>query len=259
MSESYAVITGASSGLGKAFAIELAKEKHSLLLISLPNEDLPELCNDLKRKYKIQVAYFETDLSEKENVLSVVEWINSKYQIDILINNAGIGGTKQFEQVKIEYLEKIIELNITATTLLTHELLPNLKSRKKAHVLNISSLAGLSPIPYKTIYPASKAFIHSFSRGLNEELKNSSVTVSVVNPGPMKTNGDATKRINNHGFFTKITLKKPEKVAKYSLRKMKKGKSLIITNLLSWIVLKITPTWISLPILGKKFKRETDA
>lgn len=258
MEKNYAVITGASSGLGKAFAETLAGEKHSLLLISLPDEDLPQLCEELKNKFHISVACFETDLSERENVLKVAQWINMNYTIDILINNVGIGGSKQFDRAEIDYLQKMININITATTLLTHELLPNLRSRKKAHILNISSLAGLSPIPYKTIYPASKAFIYSFSRGLNEELKDTSVTVSVVNPGPMKTNGNTTKRINNHGFLTKITLKEPEEIAKYSIRKMKKGKSLIITNWLSWTVLKLTPIWISLPILGKKFKSEIE-
>lgn len=258
MKKNYAVITGASTGLGRAFAETLAKENHSLLLISLPDEGLTKLCEDLEERFEISVECFETDLSKRENVLQAVQWINENYSIDILINNVGIGGSQRFEEAEIEYLEKMIDINITATTLLTHELLPNLKAREKAHILNVSSLAGLSPIPYKTIYPASKAFIHSFSRGLNEELKNTSVSVSVVNPGPMKTNGNTTKRINRHGFLSRITLREPEEIASYSIRKMKSGKSLIVTNWLSWIVLKLTPTWISLPILGRKFKSEVD-
>lgn len=256
MNKTFAVVTGASQGLGKSFAEELAKENHNLILVSLSQEDLPNLCKELNRKYKVECHFFETDLSREENILEMTDWINSKFQIDILINNAGIGGSAYFEKVENEDLQKMIQLNVVATTLIIHELLPNLKAQKKAHILNISSLAGLSPIPYKTVYPASKAFIYSFSRGLHEELKNTSVSVSVVNPGPMKTNGDTTKRIKKQGVFTKIALRKPEEIARISIRQMKKGKSMIITNWLSWLVLKIVPTWISLPILGKKFKHE---
>lgn len=256
MNKTFAVVTGASQGLGKSFAEELAKENHNLILVSLSNEELPNLCKELNHKYGVECHFFETDLSREENILEMTDWINSKFQIDILINNAGIGGSAYFEKVKNEDLQKMIQLNVVATTLIIHELLPNLKAQQKAHILNISSLAGLSPIPYKTVYPASKAFIYSFSRGLHEELKNTSVSVSVVNPGPMKTNGDTTKRIKKQGIFTKIALRKPEEIARFSIRQMKKGKPMIITNWLSWLVLKIVPTWISLPILGKKFKHE---
>lgn len=87
-----------------------------------------------------------------------------------------------------------------ATSLLTHQLLPNLQKSSKAYVLNVSSLAAFSPIGYKTVYPASKAFIHSFSRGLYQELKDTNVFVSVVNPGPMKTNAEVSRRIEEQGF-----------------------------------------------------------
>ena len=258
MEKVFAVVTGASRGLGKAFAEELAKEEHNLLLVSLPDENLSGLCEELNTRYEIECHYYEADLTRNEEILKTAQWINENYKIEVLINNAGIGGSRYFGKVETEYLQKMIQLNVMATTLLIHELLPNLKMRKKAFILNVSSLAGLSPIPFKTVYPASKAFIYSLSRSLNEELKNTSVSVSVVNPGPMKTNGNTTDRINKQGFFTKITLKKPEDVARYSIKKMKKGKSLIITNFLSWIVLKIVPVRISLPILGRKFKHEAE-
>jgi short-subunit dehydrogenase len=99
----------------------------------------------------VKTSCYETDLSIKENVLDLTEWINSKFSIHMLINNAGIGGSKKFSDASGSYIEKIIQLNVLATSLLTHQLLPNLQKSSKAYILNVSSLAAFSPIGYKTI------------------------------------------------------------------------------------------------------------
>lgn len=256
MKDTFTVITGASQGLGKAFAEELARDKKNLLLVSLPDEELPRLCKHFQKEYGIQAEFYETDLGKKENILGLATWINKNFDIDTLINNAGIGGTKKFDEVSASYIENMICLNVMATSILTHQLLPNLKSQKRSYVLNICSLAAFSPMAYKTVYPASKAFIYSFSRSLNEELKNTNITVSVVSPGPMKTNGNTTKRINKQGIFTKMALQEPSAVAKYSIEKMRKGKAVIVPNRLSWLVINFFPSWIMIPIMTKKFKKE---
>lgn len=256
--ENFAVITGASQGLGKSFAKELAKKGNNLLLLSLPNEGLSGFCKRLEKQFKIKAVPYETDLSKKENLYAVTDWINEKYEINILINNVGIGGTRKFDEVSSSYIEKMIGLNVMATSILTHRLLPNLKARDKANVLNVSSLAGYSPIGYKTVYPASKAFVYSFSRGLYQELLGTSVCVSVVAPGPMKTNGNTTQRIEKQGFFARVTLRDPDNVARYCIRKLEKRKAVIYVNRFSWLVLKLVPTWISLPIITNRFKKELD-
>ena len=192
----------------------------------------------------------------KENILNVCNCINEKYDIDILINNAGIGGSKMFEKASTQYLESIIYLNILATTLITHQLLPNLKKRNKAYILNISSLAGLSPIGYKTIYPASKAFIHSFSRGLYQELRNTNVFVSVVNPGAMATNDETKNRIKNQGFWGKLTLLEPDSVANKCIKQIYKRDTVIVVNPISWLFLRIMPIWVRLPLLTNTIKKE---
>lgn len=258
MIEKYAVVTGASRGLGKSFANELASKGNNLLLLSLPNEGLPELCNQIQKRYKVKAVCYESDLSVKEKVHLAADWINQHYQINILINNVGVGGTKKFDEVPTSYIEKMIALNIMATSILTHRLLPNLKLSKKSNILNISSLAGYSPIGYKTVYPASKAFIYSFSRGLYQELKGSSVCVSVVCPGPMKTNGNTTQRIEKQGFFARATLLDPDKVARYCVKQLQKRKAVVLVNRLSWLVLKLVPIWISIPILTKQFRKELE-
>jgi len=119
-------------------------------------------------------------------------------------------------------------------------------------------MAAFSPIGFKTVYPASKAFIYSFSRGLNQELKDTNVFVSVVNPGAMKTNDEIRLRIKKQGFLGKLTLTDPAKVAKYCIRQLFKKESVIIINPISWFILSILPVWIKLPLMTKAIKREID-
>jgi hypothetical protein len=256
MDNLYAVVTGASQGLGKSFALELAKKGINLILISLPNQNLSELCSSLHQQFGIQVAFKETDLSIKENVLSITNWVNDNFNVNILVNNAGIGGTKKFEDATAFYIEKIIQLNVLATSLITHQLLSNLKKQKKAYILNVSSLAALSPIGYKTVYPASKAFVHSFSRGLYQELKDTNVFVSVVNPGAMATNAEVSERIEKQGFLGKLTLLDPDKVARRCIKQVLKRDSVIMVNPFSWLILNILPIWVRLPLMSNAIKKE---
>ncbi len=252
----YAVITGASLGLGKAFAYELAQRKTNLILVSLPNQNLGELSHMLIENFNIDVHYFETDLSITDNVIQFSEWINENFDIDILINNAGLGGSKKYIEANVDYINSIIQVNIMATSILTRKLLPNLMKRDNSYILNVSSMAAFNPIGYKTVYPASKAFVHSFSRGLYQELKNTNVFVSVVNPGAIKTNPEVTQRIERQGFLGRLTLAKPEKIAKICINRLLKRDSVIMVNKFSWAMLAILPIWIKLPLLTNVVKRE---
>lgn len=261
MEKKYVVITGASNGLGKAFACELAQRGFDLILVALPNEGLPQLANELTSEYR-EALYYETDLTSFENVLSLTAWINHNYNVWMLINNAGIGGTKRYIEADRHYLNNIIQLNVMSMSLITRELLPNLMQRKSAFVLNVSSMAAFSPMGYKTVYPASKAFVHHFTRGLYQELKGSSVFVSVVNPGPMKTNSNVTARIEKQGIFGKLGLLSPEKVAQISIKKLLKRDAMIMLGMgngLSWLLMKIIPVWIRLPLLTHSIKSELSA
>lgn len=255
----YTVITGAGAGLGKSIAEECAGRKMNLILISLPNENLVQFSEELKEKYKIDVVALETDLSRENSITELSEKIIDKYPIDMLINNAGVGGSMAFEKSSMKYLDTIIMVNVRATALLTRMLLPELKKRKKAYILNVASMASFGPLAFKTVYPASKAFIYSFSRGLTEELKGSSVFLSVIHPGPMMTNKDVTERIKTQGFIGQMGLLPPEKVAKIAINRLLVKDSLVIPgtlNKVNWIVMKITPTWLSLYLSAKIVKRE---
>lgn len=256
MKDLYAVVTGASQGLGKSFAIELAKRGSNLVLISLPNQDLQSLCNALQDQYGIKAYHYETDLSAKENIKELGLWINSRFDIDTLINNVGIGGTKKFQEATTQYIERIIQLNVMTPSILTHQLLPNLMRRKQAYILNVSSLAAFSPIGYKTVYPASKAFVRSFSRGLHEELKGTNVSVKVVYPGPMRTNTDSTQRMERQGRIARMAAVCPDKVARYCVRRLSQRDSVIMVNRFSLLFLAIMPTWLALPLITNRIKKE---
>ena len=254
----FAIVTGASQGLGKEMAIELARKKRNVLLVALPGEGLPELCNYLKTEFAVEVDYFETDLTENDAVFEVASWALSNYKIDVLINNAGIGGSLSFESASINYIENIILLNVRALSLLTRLILPELKNHEKAWILNVASMASFSPIAYKTVYPASKAFVYSFSRGLYEELKDTGVFVSVLHPGPIATNPDVVKRIKDNGFFGKLGLISPENLAKIAITQLFKRDTLILPgfmNKINWLLIKIVPIWIRLPLVSSVVKR----
>ncbi len=255
-SNQFAVITGASQGLGKAFAIELAKRQIHVILVSLPGQNLRRLSEWISKEHGVQAYYYETDFSVDKNILDLAAWINENFNVSILINNAGIGGSRSFEEAHIDYINTILQVNVKATALLTHQLLPNLKRQPKSYILNVSSIAAFSPVGYKTVYPASKAFVHSFTRGLYAELKHSNVFVSVINPGAMATSHEITSRIEKQGIFGKLTLKEPSKVAKYSIDRLFKRDTVIMINPVTWLISAILPVWIKLPMMTNIVKRE---
>lgn len=258
LKKGYALITGASMGLGKAFSIELAKQGFSLILVSLPNQNLQKLGIEISDAFKVEVLCFEYDFSNIKDIYDLTELVNENYQIQVLINNAGTGGSKKFDEAKKEYINTILNVNIHGTSVLTHQLLPNLKQFEKAYILNVSSIAAFSPVGYKTVYPASKSFIYSFSIGLAQELKKDNITVSVISPGAMKTNKEITARIEKQGVIGKLTLLEPTEVAKMSLKKMFKGQTLILVNPMSWFISKLIPLKYKTAMLSNIVKRELE-
>ncbi|XOV94648.1 MAG: SDR family NAD(P)-dependent oxidoreductase [Bacteroidota bacterium] len=257
----YSLITGAANGLGKAFAYELGRRKHNLILIDLPNTSLKALCDELHHKHGITAIYLEYDLSAYDELKKLITYINENFQINVLINNVGRGGSKKMEQVDSQYINSIVQLNVMATSILTHGLLPNLICQKEAYVLNVSSIIAFNPVGYKTVYPASKSFVYAFSMGLAEELKNTSVSVSVVTPGPMETNPDVCERIKAQGAFAKIGLLSPGRVAEISISKLYRKKRLILLNgfnMINYLISKLLPTSVWLSPICKVIKRETE-
>ncbi len=258
-SELFTIITGASKGLGKSFAIECARAGNNLILVSLPGESVSQTATELSKKYNIKAIAYETDLTIEKSIYSLAKWIKSNYQIDMLINNAGIGGTNNFADAKVDYIDTIIQLNMRALVLLTHQLLPLLKSQKRSYILNIASMAAFGPMPYKTIYPASKAFVSSFSRGLNAELKGTNVSVSVAHPGGMATNPEIIERLNKYNRLVKSTFIPSEKIAKICIKQTLAKKTVIVpglANKISRLFYSFVPEDLRLKIFSRSLKKE---
>ncbi|MBN1387012.1 MAG: SDR family NAD(P)-dependent oxidoreductase [Bacteroidales bacterium] len=261
MKGQYSVITGAAKGLGRAFAYALAKRKINTLLIDLPGTGLAELCKEIRYISGTDSVCFEQDLTIKDSIVELSEKINREYEVFILINNVGAGGAKRFDKVDVDYINRMIQLNVMATSVMTHQLIPNLKRQDKSYILNVASMASFSPMGYKTVYPATKAFIRYFSRGLCQEFRKTNIFVSVVCPGPMKTNADVTKRIESQSAIGHFGVVSPEKVAEISIRRLFKKDKMIIANFanrVNWLIMKILPGCIRLPLVSRIMRREAE-
>ncbi|MBC8436018.1 MAG: SDR family NAD(P)-dependent oxidoreductase, partial [Bacteroidetes bacterium] len=255
----YTLITGASSGLGREMAIECAERGMNLILVALPGRNLDILCDVLEEEYGIIARYYERDLTGRDAIVKLVKDILPHYRINFLINNAGTGGTIPFEESSVEYLERIIQLNITAVSLLTRLLLPEIQKHPEALILNVSSMAAFSPFPYKTIYQASKAFVSNFSKSLAQELKETHVKVSVLHPGPIMTNHDASVRIINLGANGRRGLILARELARIGIDGVQRGKRTMIPgmgNLVNWLMMTKLPQWIVMRVLTRVMAKE---
>ena len=241
----YTLITGASQGMGLHMAEECASLNRNVLLVSLPGENLKKLSVDIKEKYGVQSAYFEIDLTEENSAKNIHNWVHkNNYSIDFLINNAGFGGVGSFEDYSIEYIEKMIDLNIKATTNLTHYFIPDLKNNSPSFILNNASMIANFPCPYKSIYAASKVYVKYFTEALKVELEVYDISVSLLQPGATPTNEVVKNQINKGGFFARLSVTEANKVAKKAVRDTLNGKSIIIPgwkNRMSLRFLKIVP------------------
>ncbi|WP_184545633.1 SDR family NAD(P)-dependent oxidoreductase [Mucilaginibacter sp. FT3.2] len=184
----YALITGASKGIGRAMALLLAQKGYSLLLVARSANELENLTALIKSQYNVEAAYYVADLAVSGTASQIAGWVKTlDVPVSILINNAGFGIWGNFEQLDIAGQTSMIQVNITAVAELSHYLLPTLKAQKQAYILNVSSTAAYQAVPTLAIYAASKSFVLSFSRALRYELKSTTVSVSCLCPGPTDT------------------------------------------------------------------------
>ena len=197
MKEQYTLITGASIGIGKAIAECCAKRRMNLVLVALPGENLEELSYLIASKYHVKVVFLELDLTDPHAADVVFKWCKENdVRINILVNNAGVGYQGNFSDFDASFYRNLLTLNVIALTMLTREFLPELKLRKNAHILNVSSFGGFYPMPFKSVYAASKSYVTTFSEALHEELKNTSVTVTTLCPAGVDSFNDSSIRID---------------------------------------------------------------
>jgi len=225
----YTLITGASSGIGKAMAEEFARRERNLLLIALPNTGLETQCEYLNLKFNVISRFLEIDLRERDAPKKILSFVKDEnLQINALINNIGVGHAGRVGDYHYEDISEMIMLNIYSATHLTNLFLKELKSYPESYILNMGSFGGYVPTPYKSIYMASKAYIYYFSFGLSQELENSSVKVSVAMPGSVPSNKKMTDRIKQDGATSRLMAISPNEVAKYIVPRLFLGEKVII-------------------------------
>lgn len=223
------VITGASSGIGEAFARALAARGHNLLLVARSEDKLMTLCSELGRISRIHCQHAAMDLTKPESPEQLfAEATQRDMQVDFLINNAGFGSMGDFATLDVTRELEMIDLNVGALVEITHRFLQPMRERKSGTILNVASTAGYQPVPYMATYAATKAFVLSFSEALWEENRTYGIEVMALCPGVTET-----------GFFAASHIQKPparivetpEQVVDTALRALKRRKSSIISGL----------------------------
>lgn len=229
-------------GIGKALASECARRGMNLLLVALPGPELDQTAAEIRKNFSVAVETLGIDLTENMSPGKVLEWCEQhNYAVNILMNNAGLAGSVVFETSPVEYSDDRIMLNIRAMVLLCRLFIPILKQNKKAYILNTGSFSAYQPLPFKSVYAASKSFVHLFSLALNEELRDTPVSVAVVNPNGVRTNPETYERINTHGILVKkFLILDADKVARLSVEGILKGKKIIIPGFWNRFILQIT-------------------
>lgn len=184
-----ALITGASAGLGREFARQLAPQCRHLVLVARRRERLEQArVKLLLHQSNLDVHVFEADLSDPAQRVALLEWLETlPFRIDFLINNAGLGDRGLFAESDWEKVRAVIDVNIEALTHLTLLLLPHLRTHPRAAILNVSSAAGMLPLPKMAVYAATKAYVSSFTEALRAELRGSGIRVTQLCPGPVET------------------------------------------------------------------------
>jgi short-subunit dehydrogenase len=237
-----ALITGASRGIGRAFAVELARRGYDLLLVARSADQLEAVAAELRQLHKIKAHVFPCDLAVPGAAEQVADWTTSQTQeLTALINNAGYGIWGRFEELTLAEQQNMLQLNMHLPVALTHLLLPALHRQPKAYILNVASTAAYQAVPTLTLYAASKAFLLSFSRGLRYELRESGVSVSCLSPGATTT--DFADRAGMSAGLQETANKvsmTPTQVAQAGIAALFAGQAEIIPGALNKISSKLT-------------------
>ncbi len=224
------VVTGASSGIGREMAKLLAEEAKALVLVARRRARLEELATELRTKHpKLTVHIEERDLGQVSAILPMVESIKSTVgEIDVLVNNAGLGDISMFDLSDEKKAEGMITLNVTSLTLLTRAVIPGMVARKRGGILNVSSSFGLAFLPGFATYLGTKHYVTGFTEGLRADMRGTGVVVCQVCPGPV-----ATEFEENAGNFTGQSVPgfveiSPERCARSAIGAFRRNKPLVI-------------------------------
>ncbi len=232
---SYAVITGASKGIGREIAFELASRGYNLLIVARNSYELQMVKDEIKKKFSIEVEFLVLDLSQIDSVTKLFDWVVEKnVDVRILVNNAGYGLVGDFEKYSLLDHQKMMQVNMNAVVESCYRFFPMLEGKGQTYVLNIASSTAYQAIPLMSLYAATKVFVLNFSRGLHHEWKKKGISVTVVSPGATSTsfNDRANLQEKARKAAEKVTMT-PEAVAKIAVEGMFAKKPEVITGFIN--------------------------
>lgn len=224
----YAVITGASKGLGKYFARALGARNQNLILVARSKDKLEALASELRDLQGILAEPLELDLSSPGAGIQLAQKLRERnFHIELLVNNAGFGERGEFWRLSLERQLQMIRLHNTRVVELTYQLLPPMIERGRGGIINVSSIAGFQPVPYAALYSATKSFLTTFSMALREELRPTGVKVVTVCPGRLRADPEDIEVQENR---QKVPggVQRHQEVVNETLKKLDSGGGLVI-------------------------------
>jgi hypothetical protein len=251
-----ALVTGASAGIGEAFARALAAERHDLVLVARRGDRLAALAKELGERYRVDAAPHVADLAEAAELDALAERVAGDPP-DLLVNNAGFGTVGAFAELDPERELEQIRLNVIALVRLTRAVLPGMVARGRGAIVNVSSLAGESPGPYTATYNATKAYVTSFSEALHEELRGTGVVVQALLPGFTRTEFQEVAGVDA-GRVPGFAWMRPEAVVKASLAALRRREAVCIPGLGNRLLGSVTglaPRGVARRVLGAVQRR----
>lgn len=252
-----AIVTGASAGIGAAFAERLARDAYDLVLVARRRDRLDELAGRLARTHERRVDVLPVDLTHAEGVRAVEARIAAEPALELVVNNAGFGSSGAFADLDRDAEEAQLRLNAVALLRLTHAALAVMKPRGHGSVINVSSLVGFQPAPFTATYAATKAFVNSFTQAVSEELRGSGVRLQLLCPGFTRTEFQevANARTDDIPGFAWMS---PESVVEASLQGLRRGDLLVIPgggNKVLGAVLRALPSAVARRAGGALLRR----
>jgi len=226
------LITGASSGIGLELARLFAEDGYQLVLVARRNDALAALADELRSAHGTRVRVLARDLERASAPHDIAEMLMADgVQVDVLVNNAGFGARGGFTQLDLERQTDMIQLNITALTVLTRLFLPGMLARNRGGVLNLASTAAFQPGPFMAVYYASKAYVQSFTEALAEEVAGTNVKVTCLSPGPTVTEFAARAGTEGSKLLRRSSSMSAQAVARAGYRGWRRGKVLVVPGL----------------------------
>lgn len=231
--DAFALITGASRGLGMAFARELAARRQNLVLVGRSLQPLNSLASELRKSNPITVVALQMDMASPGAGARLAKALSdSNLQINLLVNNAGFGLRGEFRSLDLARQVEMLRLNNEAIVELTYSLLPSMLEQRYKGIINVSSTAGFQPIPYASLYSATKAFLTTFSLALEQELRAYGVTVVTVCPGRLRANAHPGSAQSSSAKWVGVS-QTHEEVVRNVLRTLEKGGGLTVPGALN--------------------------